>query len=156
MGVFLRLLFPPTAAGEAASGRFVHGFVSVPQERVSRRTLRRQEGAEQSFLRYRKVWDALGTIRIPVLVTNGALDRGVPPTNARRLHARIPGSKLAIYAGAAHGMLFQDAARFAAEISRFAPVYSPAARTWRRSRPRSALLSRPRIRRAAASARAAR
>jgi pimeloyl-ACP methyl ester carboxylesterase len=118
--VFLRLLFPPSAAGSSASARFVHGFISVPQEPVSRRTLRRQEQAEHSFLRYPKVWQELGTIEAPVLVTNGALDRGVPPVNARRLHARVPGSKLAIYAGAAHGMLFQDAARFAAEITRFA------------------------------------
>jgi pimeloyl-ACP methyl ester carboxylesterase len=119
-GVFLRLLFPPSGAGEAGSARFVRGFLSVPQERVSRRTLLRQERAEQAFLRYPEVWDALGTIALPVLVTNGALDRGVPPVNARRLHARIPGSKLAIYAGAAHGMLFQDASRFAAEVQRFA------------------------------------
>jgi pimeloyl-ACP methyl ester carboxylesterase len=119
-GVFLRLLFPPSGAGEAASARFVRGFLSVPQERVSRRTLLRQERAEQAFLRYPEVWDALGTITVPVLVTNGALDRGVPPVNARRLHARIPASQLAIYAGAAHGMLFQDASRFAAEVHRFA------------------------------------
>jgi pimeloyl-ACP methyl ester carboxylesterase len=118
--VFLRLLFPPTPPGEAAAGRFVNGYIGVPQEEVSPRTLERQERAELAFLRYEKTWDRLGSIGVPVLLTNGGRDRGVPPANARRMHRRIPGSKIAIYAGAAHGMLFQDASRFAAEIAGFA------------------------------------
>ncbi|MBS1886829.1 MAG: alpha/beta hydrolase [Actinobacteria bacterium] len=118
--VFLELLFPPTRAGGAATARFVHGFESIPQEKVSPRTLARQERAEEGFLRYTGTWRGLPAITTPTLITNGALDRGVPPVNARRLHARIPGSALSIYAGAAHGMLFQDAGRFAAEVARFA------------------------------------
>jgi pimeloyl-ACP methyl ester carboxylesterase len=117
--VFLDLLFPDTRAGGAATARFVRGFESIPQEKVSPRTLRRQEAAEESFLKYDGTWDGLPGITTPTLITNGALDPGVPPVNARRMHARIPGSSLSIYAGAAHGMLFQDAERFAAEIARF-------------------------------------
>jgi pimeloyl-ACP methyl ester carboxylesterase len=117
--VFLELLFPPTAAGRAATARFVHGYESIPQETVSPRTLKRQEAAEEEFLRYDATWRGLAGITTPTLVTNGAVDRGVPPVNARRIHARIPGSSLSIYAGAAHGMAFQDAERFAAEIAGF-------------------------------------
>jgi pimeloyl-ACP methyl ester carboxylesterase len=117
--VFLELLFPPTAAGGAATARFVHGFESIPQEAVSPLTLKRQEVAEEAFLRYPGTWRGLGTIKTPTMLTNGALDRGVPPINARRVHARIPDSSVSIYAGAAHGMLFQDAEGFAAEIARF-------------------------------------
>ncbi|MFT3865495.1 MAG: alpha/beta hydrolase [Solirubrobacterales bacterium] len=117
--VFLELLFPATAAGGAATARFVRSYEQVPQEKVSARTLRRQEAAEEAFLRYTGTWRGLGGITTPTLVTNGALDPGVPPVNARRLHARIPGSALSIYGGAAHGMLFQDAERFAAQIARF-------------------------------------
>jgi pimeloyl-ACP methyl ester carboxylesterase len=117
--VFLDLLFPPTPAGGAATARFVHGFESIPQEKVSPRTLKRQEAAEEAFLRYTRTWRGLPAITTPTLLTNGALDRGVPPVNGRRIHARIPGSSLSIYAGAAHGMLFQDAERFAAEIAKF-------------------------------------
>jgi pimeloyl-ACP methyl ester carboxylesterase len=117
--VFLELLFPPTAAGGAATRRFVRSYESVPQEKVSPRTLKRQEAAEESFLRYPGTWSGLGRIKTPTLVTNGAVDRGVPPINARRLHTRIRGSALSIYAGAAHGMLFQDAERFAAQVTRF-------------------------------------
>jgi len=117
--VFLDLLFPPTSAGGAATARFVHGFESIPQENVLPRTLKRQEAAEEAFLRYKGTWRGLPGITTPTLLTNGALDRGVPPVNARRIHARIPGSSLSIYAGAAHGMLFQDAERFAAEVAKF-------------------------------------
>ncbi len=117
--VFLELLFPSTAAGGVAAGRFIRGYVSVPQEKVSARTLKRQEAAEEAFLRYPGTWRGLPAITTPTLITNGALDPGVPPVNARRLHARIPVSTLSIYEGAAHGMLFQDAERFAAQIYGF-------------------------------------
>jgi pimeloyl-ACP methyl ester carboxylesterase len=117
--VFLELLFPPTAAGGAATARFVRGYESIPQEKVSARTLKRQEAAEEAFLRYPGTWRGLPAITTPTLLTNGGVDRGVPPVDARRIHARIPGSALSIYAGAAHGMLFQDAGRFAAQIARF-------------------------------------
>lgn len=117
--VFLELLFPPTAAGGAATARFIHGYEAIPQEKVSRRTLKRQEAAEERFLEYTGTWRGLPGITTPTLLTNGALDPGVPPVNARRVGARIPGAALSIYAGAAHGMLFQDAERFAAQIARF-------------------------------------
>jgi pimeloyl-ACP methyl ester carboxylesterase len=117
--VFLELLFPPTPAGGAATARFVRSYESIPQEKVSARTLKRQEAAEEAFLRYTGTWRGLPGITTPTLLTNGGIDRGVPPVNARRMHARMPGSSLSIYAGAAHGMAFQDAERFAAQIAKF-------------------------------------
>jgi len=117
--LFLGLLFPPTPNGVRATARFIGGFEAIPQEKVSPLTLKRQEVAEEAFLRYDGTWDGLPGITTPTLITNGAMDRGVPSINARRLHARIPGSELSIYGGAAHGMLFQDAERFAAEVARF-------------------------------------
>lgn len=118
--VALNLLFPPTPAGKAATKRFVANYLAVPQETVSATTLARQAQAEESFLAYDGVWDKLGTIRTPTLVTNGAVDKGVPPINARRLAKRIPGAKLTIYAGCAHGMMFQAATKFAAQVAHFA------------------------------------
>jgi pimeloyl-ACP methyl ester carboxylesterase len=117
--LFLGLLFPPTEIGVQATARFIEGFEAIPQEQVLPRTLKRQEAAEEAFLRYPGTWRGLPGITTPTLLTNGALDLGVPPVNARRIHARIPGSALAIYANAAHGMLFQDAERFAAQIAGF-------------------------------------
>jgi pimeloyl-ACP methyl ester carboxylesterase len=116
----LNLLFPPTPAGQAAQTQFVQSYAAIPQEQLSKITLRRQERAELAFLRYAKVWNGLGSITAPVLVTNGALDKGVPVQNARNLHRRIPRSRLSIFPGAAHGMMFQDAAKFAAQVARFA------------------------------------
>jgi pimeloyl-ACP methyl ester carboxylesterase len=116
----LKLLFPPTPAGQAAQTRFIQGYVSIPQEQLSKVTLRRQQRAELAFLRYPEVWSGLSHITTPVLVTNGALDRGVPAQNARNLHRRIPRSQLSIFAGAAHGMMFQGARRFTARVARFA------------------------------------
>ena len=117
--LFLGLLFPPTEIGQQATARFIEGFEAIPQETVLPRTLTRQEAAEEAFLRYSGTWRGLAGITTPTLLTNGALDRGVPPVNARRMHARIARSSLSIYAGAAHGMLFQDAERFAAQIAGF-------------------------------------
>ena len=125
--VFLELLFPPTAAGGAATARFVRSYEQVPQEKVSTQTLKRQEAAEEAFFRYPGTWRGLPAITTPTLLTNGGLDPGVPPINARRMHARIPGSTLSIYEGAAHGMLFQDAERFTAQISAFSRAARAAA-----------------------------
>jgi pimeloyl-ACP methyl ester carboxylesterase len=118
--VALKLLFPRTPAGQAAQDRFVDGFLSIPQEPVSARILRRQANAELNFLKSRWTWRRLSRIEVPTLITNGARDRGVPVANARTLARRIPGAKLSIYRGAAHGMMFQNAGRFAAQVTRFA------------------------------------
>jgi pimeloyl-ACP methyl ester carboxylesterase len=116
----LKLLFPPTPAGQAAQTQFVQSYLAIPQEQLSKVTLRRQEQAELGFLRYPNIWRGLGSIRTPVLVTNGALDKGVPVRNAQNLHRRIPHSQLSIFAGAAHGMMFQDALKFTTRVARFA------------------------------------
>jgi pimeloyl-ACP methyl ester carboxylesterase len=118
-GVFLKLLFPPTPAGGAATRRFVAGYESIRQEKVSPVTLKRQEAAEEGFLKYPGTWRGLPGIVTPTLLTNGGRDRGVPPVNAKRIHTRIPGSALSIYVGAAHGMPFQNAPRFATEVASF-------------------------------------
>ena len=120
VSVALNLLFPSTPAGKAATKRFVANYLAVPQETVSSTTLARQLQAELAFLKYDGVWDKLGAIHTPTLVTNGAVDKGVPPINARRLATRIPGAELGIYAGCAHGMMFQDAAKFVAQVVHFA------------------------------------
>jgi non-heme chloroperoxidase len=61
----------------------------------------------------------LSGITVPYLITNGQLDRLNPVANAHLLHSQVPGSKLSIYQGAGHGMMFQDTARFVGEVVRF-------------------------------------
>jgi pimeloyl-ACP methyl ester carboxylesterase len=118
-GLFLGILFPTTEIGVQASARFLEGYDAIPQEKVSPQTLKRQTAAEEAFLRFGGTWRGLPGITTPTLITNGDMDRGVPAVNARRMHARIPKSSLSIYRGAAHGMLFQKAERFAAEVAEF-------------------------------------
>lgn len=116
----LHALFPSTPAGAKAADRFGLAYVSLQQESVSQRTLDRQEQAELAFAGYSKTWEGLGSIEAPLLITNGSLDRLNPAVNAHRIHSQVPGSKLTIYRGAGHGMAYQDAGRFAAEVIRFA------------------------------------
>ena len=81
--------------------------------------LARQEQAESGFLKVARVWDALSKIDVPVLVTNGELDPGVPPDNARNLVEHIPGARLSTFEGTGHGMMFQSPDRFASEVKAF-------------------------------------
>lgn len=120
----LEIMFPDTPAGRTAQQRFVDAYLAIPQETPSPQILARQAAAERAFLRTERVWNRLDRVRVPALITNGALDPGVPVGNARRLARRIPGARLSIFQGAMHGMMFQDADRFAAEVRAF----------WRRTR----------------------
>jgi pimeloyl-ACP methyl ester carboxylesterase len=118
----LELMFPRTPVGQAAQTRFVAGYLAVPQETPTPEILIRQQAAENAFFANEEVWNRLRRIRVPALITNGALDPGVPVANARRLARRIPGARLSVYAGASHGMMFQDASRFAAQVRGFGRV----------------------------------
>ncbi|MGH9026232.1 MAG: alpha/beta hydrolase [Acidimicrobiia bacterium] len=70
----LALIFPNNAPGQAASGRFVDEYESIPQEMESEKTDRRQGKAETEFVSYRGTYERLPDVTIPVLVTNGAID----------------------------------------------------------------------------------
>lgn len=114
----LALLFPSTAG--AAKQAFVQQYLLVPQQTASARTLRRQYDAEAAFAEFTGTWDALPGISIPVLITNGTEDVIVPPANAVLLKQRIKGARLEMFQDAGHGMLFQDASRFATLVLGFA------------------------------------
>ncbi|MEN0061143.1 MAG: alpha/beta hydrolase [Myxococcota bacterium] len=46
--------------------------------------------------------ERLPSTRVPILITWGAEDRFVPPSNAERLHALLPNSELTVFEGAGH------------------------------------------------------
>jgi len=56
--------------------------------------------------------DRLGAIRPPTLITTGAEDILVPPACSRELHARIPGSELAVIPDAGHVHFIERSAPF--------------------------------------------
>jgi pimeloyl-ACP methyl ester carboxylesterase len=111
-------LFP--AAARPAALAYAAGLLTIPPEKVSRQIAKRQEQAEIRFIRSNATYDGLPRIRVPVLVTNGALDGLVPPANARLIAARIPHARLVIFSGAAHMMMFQDMERFVGLVVKLA------------------------------------
>jgi len=115
---FLDLLFPASAV--AAKQAFATQYLLVPQQSASPRVLHQQYEAEGAFAADTSTWDALPSITIPVLVTNGTEDVVVPATNATMLKERIPNATLTLFDGAGHGMLFQDTARFVGIVAEFA------------------------------------
>jgi len=66
-----------------------------------------------------EVDELLKSIRIPVLVTHGALDRNSNLIAAEYTAKMIPGAKLSVYPGVGHSPFFEDAPRFNAELAAF-------------------------------------
>jgi len=65
------------------------------------------------------MYDELDRIRVPTLVLVGALDRATPPDRARRIHERIPGSRLVIIPHAGHTLTVEEPAPVNAAIAEF-------------------------------------
>jgi pimeloyl-ACP methyl ester carboxylesterase len=110
LGGLLGSLFP--ASARPAMLAYVAGLLTIPPETVSSQISRRQEKAEVLYARTNATYDGLPRIKVPALITNGALDGMVPPGNARLIASRIPHARLVIFRGAAHMMMFQDMGRF--------------------------------------------
>ncbi len=62
---------------------------------------------------------ACGWITPPTLALRGERDRHVPPAQATRLHAAVPGSRLRVLEGAEHWTAWHRAADVAAEMLAF-------------------------------------
>ena len=65
------------------------------------------------------VHDRLGELALPVLVQTGDGDVVVDPRNSELLAAAIPGARLSVYPGAGHLFMWQEPARFVAELEEF-------------------------------------
>jgi pimeloyl-ACP methyl ester carboxylesterase len=93
----LEVLFHPRSLEEKpdAVEFYVESKRAFPHS--SEELARRKEGIG-SF----DVFDGLPRLNVPTLVVTGSHDRLVPPENAQRLAARIPGAELAVIEGAGH------------------------------------------------------
>ena len=67
----------------------------------------RGERMQLEARRHHDVWDRLGAITCPTLVTCGDYDGTAPPANSEAIHARVPGSELRRYEGG-HLFVYQD------------------------------------------------
>jgi pimeloyl-ACP methyl ester carboxylesterase len=121
----LRVLYPRTAKGQKEGRRFLErlGHASdtgeIPDDfDVPRATVDAQVRAEDPWLRSDVNAAQLKKLRIPTLATGGTHDQVTPPLNMRRIAARIPGARLALFPGA-HAFLFQSRDAFARTVTRF-------------------------------------
>jgi len=127
----LRELYPPDRQSEAQRflGRLVWASRSgeIPDDfHVPTATVRRQVTAEDPWLRSNRNYHQLAGIVSPTLAAAGARDPVVPPTNLRRIAARIPDARFARFPGA-HAFLFQSRRRFARMVDRFLTARSDGA-----------------------------
>jgi len=118
--------FPRTPAGRSAARAFLRRLEraadagTIPDDfDVPRNGYLAQLGAEDRWLRSDANLDALARLRVPTLVADGTQDVLTPPANSRTIARRVPGARLSLYPRAGHAFLFQDRARFSAELDRF-------------------------------------
>lgn len=69
--------------------------------------------------RSRNEGEILPQLRVPVLVTHGALDRIVLPAAGRYTASAVPQARLSLYEGIGHSPFFEDAPRFNRELAEF-------------------------------------
>jgi pimeloyl-ACP methyl ester carboxylesterase len=106
----LALLFPPDAAGQAASATYVSGILSYPDyHQAPAAAVAAQSGALASWaLGSEAAGKDLAAVAVPTLVADGSADTLIPEANDAHLAAVIPGAQLVIYPGASHAFMFQD------------------------------------------------
>ncbi|MBS2550761.1 alpha/beta hydrolase [Catenulispora sp. NL8] len=111
------LLFPADAT--AARTAYIQQLGLIPPEKVSDETLLRQYQAGQAYGSFEGTWDKLPDSTIPMLITNGSLDKITPPGNASIIAARAKHAKLVMFPDAGHAMLVQDSGRFISLVTQF-------------------------------------
>ena len=113
----LDLLFPADAT--AARTAYIEQLGLIPPEKVGNGTLLRQYQAEQAYDSFEGTWDELPASTIPMLITNGSLDKITPPGNASVITRRAKHAQLVLFPDAGHAMLVQDCGRFVSLVTRF-------------------------------------
>jgi pimeloyl-ACP methyl ester carboxylesterase len=119
----LHELYPPDRQAEGR--RFLRRLERASQSgeipddfHVPAATARAQVAAEDSWLRSNRYYRQLAGVHAPSLAAAGVADPVTPPINLRRIAARIPRAKLAIFPGA-HAFLFQSRRAFAQAVGEF-------------------------------------
>ncbi|WP_420311126.1 alpha/beta fold hydrolase [Streptomyces sp. YS-B37] len=111
------LLFPADAT--VARAAYIEQLGLLPPEKVGDETLLRQYLAGQAYESFEGTWDKLPDSTIPMLITNGSLDRITPPGNASIITHRAKHATRVMFPDAGHAMLVQDTSRFVSLVTRF-------------------------------------
>jgi pimeloyl-ACP methyl ester carboxylesterase len=121
----LRELYPPNRQAEGR--HFLRRLVRASRSReipddfdVSATTNDAQVAAEDPWLRSDRNYRQLAGLGAPTLAAAGRRDPVVPPVNLRRIAARVPSARLAVFPGA-HAFLFQERRSFARAVDEFLP-----------------------------------
>ena len=118
---FLPVLFPPAA--QDAGNAWIARLLNQPGgccEAFTQEAGQRQVDAQRLWYAGNGGDEArLHKIKARTFIGAGKLDQDVPVANAKLLHKRIHGSKLHIYADAAHAFLIQHAGEFAKSVRAF-------------------------------------
>lgn len=113
----LPYIFPASAA--VAQAAYIADLLSVTAEPVSPDIVARQGVAVGEWFHYEGTYDNLPNATVPVLATNGVDDAGVPAENTRLIVDRLtrsPHKEAVLFAGASHGMMFQDQDKFVTTV----------------------------------------
>lgn len=116
------LFFMPTATSRApghqrferimkrqVAGKKTKGFLEGPG-------IAAQQAAIWKFASDPEIYDRLGTLKIPVLVTNGDNDIMAPTVNSYILRRKLPNAELHVFADAGHGHFFQMPGIYAKQL----------------------------------------
>jgi pimeloyl-ACP methyl ester carboxylesterase len=116
---------PDMATALRASRKFVHGcFAGRPSGDEMELTLSYVMLApapvrRMVLARTRNDGEILPTLRVPVLVTHGGMDRIIRPAMGEYTASSVPGARLSLYGGVGHSPFFEDAERFNRELAEF-------------------------------------
>jgi pimeloyl-ACP methyl ester carboxylesterase len=102
----LSLLFPP--GHDEAVRQISADWSEVPQDEVSSEMAARYVEAEDDYLADGRLPALWSTIKVPVLVHNGALDQLIPEVNAWQLGEALPEATVVITPDAGHMAIFQE------------------------------------------------
>lgn len=115
---FIALLNQGDRAARACTRSLVqHAGATLPERATLARGL--------AWLRDTDLRAETPSLSTPALLIHGSEDALIPPAAAHWLHARLPGSRIEIVAGAAHAPFIGDPARFAHLIDDY--CHAPAA-----------------------------
>ena len=109
----LELLFP--ASYRTAHPDYMCSF-PIPTEQASPAAIDLQNRA---IGEWPGIWDGLAGISCPTLFVTGADDALTPAQNSVLMADRVPGSWLMRFAGAGHGLMYQEPNKLADSIEAF-------------------------------------
>jgi len=128
LSLIARWLSLRVVAGRVMGIMFGQKFLTDPAREAEREEMRRRLFANNRAGIYRAtngviarngVYDEIAAIRAPTLVIVGEEDVATPPEKARRIHERIPNSRLVIIPGAGHSSTMEEPAAVTAAIQEF-------------------------------------